>query len=302
MKQTEAAPVLNGTCAFCGKETRLRESHVLPAFVFRWLRGRSGTGHIRQTDNPNRRVQDGLKLPWLCGECEGHFSRYETAFATKVFHPWHTGQIQIPYEDWLLKFCVSVSWRVLRFARGRNAEAKYTKEQQLLMDQAEERWRAFLCEEQPHPGPFEQHLLIFDTIEHTTISNLPKNMNRFMTGAVTLDIVGSDLSLMTFAKLGRFSIFGIIQKGSNRWEGTKVHVQHGLLKPGKFVVPIGLINLFREKAHLASEAVNSLSPAQRAKVNNHVQNNLEAFAASEQFKAIAADARMFGVDAVLWKD
>src|SRR3546814_6050943 len=52
-----------GICAFCDSDEPLRESHVLPAFVFRWLRGRSGTGHMRNTDNPNRRVQDGLKLP-----------------------------------------------------------------------------------------------------------------------------------------------------------------------------------------------------------------------------------------------
>ena len=74
-------------CAFCGQQVPLRESHVLPAFAFRWLRGRSGTGHIRHTDNPNRRVQDGLKLKWLCDACEGRFSRSETTFATKVFHP-----------------------------------------------------------------------------------------------------------------------------------------------------------------------------------------------------------------------
>jgi hypothetical protein len=291
----------NGVCAFCDTQTRLHESHVLPAFVYRWLRGRSGTGHIRQTDNPNRRVQDGLKLPWLCRDCEAQFSRYETAFATKVFHPWHAGTYRIPYGDWLLKFCVSVSWRVLRFARGRNKDASYTDEQQALMDRAEARWRAFLRDEAPHPDAFEQHLLIFDVIEDTTGPDLPTNMNRFMTGAVTLDIVGSDRSLMTFAKLGRFTIFGIIQKGPGQWEGTKVHVKHGLLKPGKFVVPAGLIHLFREKAALASGAMAALSPAQRAKVDKHVLDNLDAFAASDQFASIAADAKMFGEDAVLWK-
>jgi hypothetical protein len=297
---TAAKP--NGVCAFCNAEARLRESHVLPAFVYRWLRSRSGTGHIRQSDNPNRRVQDGLKLPWLCGDCEGQFSRYETAFATKVFHPWHAGTYRIAYDGWMMKFCVSVSWRVLRFARGRNKDASYTDEQQALMDKAEVCWRAFLRDEKPHPGDFEQHLLIFDNIAETTIPDLPTNMNRFMSGTVTLDIVGSERSLMTFAKLGRFIIFGIIQKGPGQWEGTKVHVKHGLLKPAKFVVPAGLLSLFRQKAALASEAFAAMSPAQRAKVDKHVLDNLETFAASDQFKSIAADARMFGENAVLWKD
>ncbi len=153
---------------------------------------------MRQTDSPNRRVQDGLKLRWLCGDCESRFNGYETAFATKLFHPWHAGNHRIEYSDWLLKFCVSVSWRVLRYARGRNKDAPYTHEQRALMTEAEARWRAFLNGEVPHPGAFEQHLLIFDIMKSTTIPDLPDNMNRFMTGAVTLDIVGSERSLMTF--------------------------------------------------------------------------------------------------------
>src|SRR3546814_16226555 len=83
--------------------------------------------------------------------------------------------------------------------------------------------------------------------EDTTVPDLPNTINRFLTGAVTFDIVGSDRSLMTFAKLGRFTIFGIIQKGSHRWDGTKVYIKHGLLKPGTIVIPGALLDLFREK-------------------------------------------------------
>ena len=252
---------MDGICAFCAEHKPLRESHVLPAFVFRWLRGRSGAGHLRHTENPNRRVQDGLKFPWLCSDCEGSFNRYETVFATKIFHPWLSGNNRIAYEDWLLKFCVSISWRVLKFARGRNKDALYTNEQQMLMDQAEVRWRAFLKGDAAHPAKFEQHLLIFDIVESTSISDLPTNFNRFMTGEVTLDIVGSKRSLMTFAKLGRFMIFGMIQKVPNQWDGTKVHVKNGLLKPDKFTIPAGLLDLFRQKAEVSAAAMSNIELA-----------------------------------------
>ena len=280
---------MDGNCAFCGEHKTLKESHVLPAFVFRWLRTRSGTGHIRQTENPNRRVQDGLKFHWLCGECEKKFSRYETAFATKVFHPWHTGEYRISYDDWLLKFCVSISWRVLKFLRGRNKEASYTEEQNLLMDQAERRWHEFLCDKAPHPAKFEQHLLIFDNVAETTVPDLPNNFNRFMTGAITLDIVGSDRSVMTYAKMGRFTVFGIIQKGPNKWEGTKVHVKHGLLKPDTFVIPVGLLDLFREKAELISSGMSKISSVQKTKIDRHILDNLDAFSKSDQFDLIKRD-------------
>src|SRR3546814_12759131 len=81
-------------------------------------------------------------------------------------------------------------------------------------------------------------------------------------------------------------LFGIIQKASHRWEGTKVHIKHGLLKPGKIVIPGALLDLFREKAMLADDFMTSMSPAQRAKVDKHVMDNREAFAASDQFAAI----------------
>jgi hypothetical protein len=291
----------NGICAFCRRETLLRESHVLPAFVYRWLRGRSGTGHIRHTDNPNRRVQDGLKLHWLCDDCEGLFSRDETAFATRAFHPWHDGNYHIAYQDWLLRFCVSISWRVLRFARGRNDKAEYTTVQQDLMDQADAKWQAFLKGEVKHPGDFEQHLLIFDLIKSTTVVDLPSNINRFMSGAVTLDIIGSANSVMTFAKLGNFLIFGMIQKGSSRWEGTKVHVKRGVLKPGDFVVPAGLLPLLKEKASLAETAMEKVSSAQFEKIDQTVIANLDRFSSSDQFKAMLADADMFGDAAIIRK-
>lgn len=288
-----------GICAFCLTEGELRNSHVLPAFVFRWLRRRSVTGYIRNTEAPNRRVQDGLKVPMLCGNCEAQFSRYETAFATKLFHPWHDGVAKVAYSDWLLKFAVSVSWRVLRFARGRNPDTRYTDEQNHLMDEAAKRWNAFLIGVTPHPGPFEQHMMIVDVIEDTTIPNLPQNINRFLTGAVTLDIVGSQRSLMTFAKMGRFIIFGIIQKGPNKWEGTKLHVKDGVIRPGKFVVPRGLLDLIEEKASLHEMGIASMSPAQRAKVRQMVERNPDRLARSEQFRAMIADARMFGIEAIL---
>lgn len=291
-----------GQCAFCGTEKDLRVSHVLPAFIYRWLRRRSGTGHIRHTENPNVRVQDGAKQPWLCQDCEALFSITETAFANKAFYAWHDGKHRILYGDWLLRFCVSVSWRVLKFARGKNVSHKYTDEQENLMNQAEVRWRNFLNGDVPHPGGFEQHLMITDIIESSTAPNLPDNFNRFMTGAVTFDIVGSQKSLMTFAKLGNFIVFGIVQKGSDKWEGTKVHVKHGVLQPTRTTVPIGILDLLRDKAQKAKDAMAQLSPAQRSKIDSHIHANLDAFLKSDQFASIQADMLMFGEDAVLWKN
>lgn len=291
----------NEICGFCSKEEILCDSHILPAFLYRWLRKRSGTGYIRSTKEPNRRTQDGLKKKWLCKECENSFSRYERYFANEIFYKWCNGNKNLTYNEFCIKFCISISWRVLMFLRGSNKEHNYTSEQEILLDRAEARWRAFLNDEVPHPGEFEQHLLIFDIIESTTITDLPDNFNRFLSGAISLDIVGSDQSLMTFAKLGPFVIFGIIQKGVQKWEGTKVHVKHGKLHPDKITVPYGILNLLKEKSLHTMDAMQNISCAQFRKIDDHIINNKNAFLMSDQFKAILADAKMFGKQAVIRK-
>jgi hypothetical protein len=91
----------NGRCRLCDSEAELLESHVIPAFVFRFLKQ---GGPIRNSRTPNRRVQDGDKEYWLCSSCEGLFNKDETAFATKLFHP-HSNKpdLRSSYESWLLR-------------------------------------------------------------------------------------------------------------------------------------------------------------------------------------------------------
>jgi len=64
-------------CRLCGKEADLCESHLVPKFVFRWLK-KTGADAFRPPLDPNRKVKDGAKLYLLCEECEGRFGRVET--------------------------------------------------------------------------------------------------------------------------------------------------------------------------------------------------------------------------------
>lgn len=114
-----------------------------------------------------------------------------------------------------------------------------------------------------------------------------------------MDIVGSTRSAFTWAKLGRFQVFGTIIEGPNRFEGTKVHVREGLLRPGRFVLPAGLLALFREKAEHAGRAVDSISESQFEKIDRAVMANIDKFVGSPQLAAMMADASMFGEEAIL---
>jgi hypothetical protein len=105
---------LNGKCALCNKVTELEESHIIPKFVFKWLKETTPTA-IRNLGTPNKRVQDGFKEYLLCHECEDLFNKWETKFCEQVFLPIHDKPAPIKYGPWALKFAVSVSWRVLTY-------------------------------------------------------------------------------------------------------------------------------------------------------------------------------------------
>jgi hypothetical protein len=128
----------SGLCRLCERQSELQLSHVLPAFAYRWLRESSGNGHLRNSQEPNKRAQDGPKFYWLCAECEELFSRNETAFAGRLFHPYLKASGQIfPYSSWLIHFCTSVSWRVLRFYRDEGHLQTWEPEALARVDSAE---------------------------------------------------------------------------------------------------------------------------------------------------------------------
>jgi hypothetical protein len=264
-------------CALCEKEAVLCDSHVLPAFAFRWMRERSISGHIRSTDNINVRVQDGLKKPWLCSDCEKLIGREEQAFATNLFHPWQNKPVTVEYGDWLNRFC--------------------TEDE--MADLAEQSWRRYLLRQQRGVGKFEQHILPMHIIESSTIPDLPNNINRYLTGGIEMDIVGTSKTMMTFAKLGNFMIFGMISKGRGPWEGSRVNAFHGYIGSKKYVLPKSLLGYIKERARHSSEALDGMSPKQRAKVDTSIINNIDGMADSPHLRAIRADAEMFGERAIL---
>jgi hypothetical protein len=286
-------------CALCEKEAVLCDSHVLPAFAFRWMRERSISGHIRSTDNINVRVQDGLKKPWLCSDCEKLICREEQAFATNLFHPWQNGPVTVEYGDWLNRFCTSVSWRVLKHCKGLNTDHVYTKTEDEMAGLAEQSWRRYLLGQQRGVGKFEQHILPMHIIESSTIPDLPNNINRYLTGGIEMDIVGTSKTMMTFAKLGNFMIFGMISKGRGPWEGSRVNAFHGYIGSKKYVLPKSLLGYIKERARHSSEALDGMSPKQRAKVDTSIMNNIDGMADSPHLRAIRADAEMFGERAIL---
>jgi hypothetical protein len=132
-------------CRLCQREADLLESHVVPAFVFKWLKDTSPTPFMRTSREPNRRVQDGLTQPWLCSDCEQALGTHEAQFASKIFHPTtQNGSHKIRYDESLLKFCVSISWRALLLASDKHPLDKFSETQRAAAAEALQAWNGFL--------------------------------------------------------------------------------------------------------------------------------------------------------------
>jgi len=287
-----------GICRLCNATAELQLSHIVPAFVYRWLRESSGDGHIRSSVTPNQRIQDGPKEYWLCNECEARFNTGETIFATQLFHPYleASGQ-RFRYGPWLLQFCTSVSWRVLEhhFFRGVGHDFDAT-----ALDHAQKAdaaWRAFLLGQAPHPGRYRQHLLPLDEIKSTT-GNLPPNINRYLMRAIDIDLCHGGETIFVYSKLGRFIILAFINEPNpNQWGGTKVNANHGVVEPRQYTLPRPFGKYLVEKANRVTAAMSNLSERQRDKIDSAFRSNIDKIVGSDFFKAVQADVDMFGHDA-----
>src|SRR4029077_16970412 len=134
----------------------LQESHIIPKFIVSWLKDTSPTAKLRMGEIPNKRVQDGLKLHWLCSTCETKFSQWETYFAEKIFHPLINRESKINYDSNFVKFCVSISWRVLKYFIEQNQTSHFSGEAETKMNRALLIWRDFVLDKEPTPHEFEQ--------------------------------------------------------------------------------------------------------------------------------------------------
>lgn len=287
---------MQGQCKLCQQQSELQLSHIVPAFVFKWLKK---DGHIRHAENIDRRVQGGDKGYLLCATCEQRLNLWETQFSNKIFHPINADEtLSIRYDKWLLKFCVSISWRTLLHINNKARLDHFSAYQATHAEKALDIWRNFLLDKLPHPGKYEQHLVPFSIIENKGDFNFPPNINRYLIRNVELDAAAGSESAFVYSKLGRFGIFGFIDvQRSKEWKGTKIHVNSGTVGPRTYVLPRSLGNYLSDRATKAWDLMKTMSENQQRKVDSTIKENPERFLSSEVFQAMQQDIKMFGENA-----
>jgi hypothetical protein len=283
---------MNGKCALCNKDRKLKSSHIIPKFVFSWLKD-SASSAIRMTFEPNKRVQDGEKQNLLCSDCEELFGKWGKKFCEQVFIPLHndsTNVTRIRYGAWALKFAVSVSWRVLLYYYKLNDISHFSERQRDMAQRALEVWRGFLLGELQSPEQFEQHLLPIDAIDSHPGLTISPFLNRYLLRSIHMDVICSKKSAYVYTKMGHLILFGFIQeKNPKRWSGTKMHVNKGVIMPRTYCLPQTIADYLNAKADGSAKSLASTSLRQQQIIQKSIYDNVEEFIDSEIFRAMQYD-------------
>jgi hypothetical protein len=285
-------------CRLCGETKELQESHILPRFVYRWMKETSATGYLRFGQQPNLRVQDGVKRHLLCADCEQRFNQWETQFANQIFHPMTQGNTpRASYGAWLLLFCASVSWRVLvYFIDGKHID--HVPDALLpSVESAEVTWRGFLLGTLPRLQPHEQHILPMagGALETYTHSEMPTNINRYLFRTPEMSVASTDRDAFTYSKLGPFIILGFIaMPRPKQWVGTKLNVQGGTLGPRHYTMPKQFWDFISARADNAATLQERISEKQTAKIAETYRSNLDRAAQSDSMRVMHEDVKLFG--------
>lgn len=275
-----------GGCALCEKLKELKESHIIPKFIGKWLKDTSATGYLRLATEPNLRRQDLIKMPLLCHECEEKFSVYEKRFAEKIFIPFQKGNKEFHYEEWLVSFIISISWRIIV-----SSEFDYLKPQfknEVL--KAMEVWRRFLNGENNNRGKYKHHIFFLDYIQSVSPDlEIHKHMNSYLLRAVDSTLIDSELDVFVYTKLpGIMLISHIYPFNIKGWQGTQIENNGNVKIPQICRVP-GLAQFINDRIKDTNTLIDQMDMEEREKINKTAIKNIDKLKNSKSTEVLLAD-------------
>lgn len=284
-------------CALCQKNPQSEDSHIIPAFVFRWLKKTSATGFMRGSEDPNRRIQDGKKYPLLCEKCEDRLSVFEGTFSSEVFYPYtQTKQIGLPYGEVGLKFFVSLVWRALHhlWITDTDPTKPLQPELQGVLEKPYNVWREFLLDQRPHPGAFTVHVFPVDNVMSSTVPNTPSKTSQYYTGAIDMDLVCCDSYAHVYVKIPYFIIFGtLFEKRSPKFsKNTQIRVKKGTLGGRSMAMPKNIMEYVCSRSRLVEDLTKLLTDKQLEVMLKAAERNPERLKASRSIESAEFDAKL----------
>lgn len=272
---------------------KLCQSHIIPKFVFHWLKGTSATGKIRSFKDPNRLKQDGVKEELLCRVCEDMFSRWEAQFANKIFWPYlKYNRDSFAYGEWLTKFITSLNWRIITNRIERDGKLPNSDKERLKL--AEFRFRKYLLNQRKYPGHYQNNLIFVDYIESANFS-MPSGLNRYLGRGIDATVVFATKELWIYVKMGKvISLTIIAGEKLIEWKDSKIERSGGVIS-SKAIYCGKLAQWFLKRNEEINVSMQSYDGSKREAFWKKVMQNPDAFIASETFRSYWEEERMTGI-------
>lgn len=255
-------------CHLCGQHALLKDSHIIPKFVFKWLK-ETGSGYLRGGINFNIRVQDGPSYQMLCADCEQSFGNEETYFASRVFYPIvNDNAHEFVYDSRLSRFVVSVVWRLLK--QDFIPEEKDQSYLQLLIE-LETDYRDYLLGRRNVPAFNRIHLLCGVDVraqEEFKDIELPLRFIHYFARQVDAGVTGNDEHKFVYFKLPRMLFIIPIQGLTEEsFANNNIKFSGGRYQLDEACILEPLIgNYFHQRIACLDLELASLSPKQKDKL------------------------------------
>ncbi len=276
-------------CRLCREEKDLQDSHVIPSFVIKWMKKSGPTPFLRKAVEPNSRMQD-YHEELLCSECEQILSEWETKFANYAFYPHIRDQKEeFEYDEWLYRFVLSVSWRLMesRLAVWQNSEHSKTQ----VVEKRLETWRQILLEEKPlSKDPSNHHIFFLDELDLAKSDpEGPENFEVYMQRNIDGTSVYDDDEIHVFFKFPKIVFFSTIDPvNPGDLIGTEINPDGGVIdQPQELGEKWGTFLYGR----IEKMSDIQMSESEREKVEERIKENPEEFLESDFLDAKIAEMR-----------
>lgn len=273
-------------CALCQSTAKLQQSHIIPRFVAKWLIDTSGTGFARPAENPEYRVQDTTKLKLLCSNCETLLSSWERYFAENIFFPYQEGTTEFQYDGRLLKFLVSMFWRL---AKTKSGSLESNPNQEKHVEAALKIWENYLLDKRKDPGPYENHMFFFASLEKS--EDLPPDFLWYSLRSIDSGLKEiKNNRIFIYVKLpGILIASSIFPTKFKDWKNTLVE-EKGLIESDQEITDADFLNFLVDRSKLREKT--SISDSDSRKIANSIRSKKDRFLNSKTLETILKIGKM----------
>ncbi len=273
-------------CKLCGIPSELVESHIIPKFVFQWMK-QTGMQFLRSGKSPNIRVQDGIKEYLFCRKCEQIFGTSEKWFSEKVFHPYLANQERVfLYNELLSKFIVSLLWRLLLKSNLDEEYQNFPLKKEML--EALEEWRDFLLHNRV-PTKYNDLHLFLNPEEWGGVQPNPY-VSRYFSRDVDGHIIYLPEEGWIYVKFARFMFFGRLKGSIKSFRNTRINFTSGNTLLGNFIDDPDISSYLVNRAELVYAFFKEhLSKKQSDLITNFAITNSEKIQKTDMGKRISQD-------------